>query len=75
MMPRRKIPATETQKWLGRTPWRAILMVAGSVLLGGTAVALWNRHALSEIQGHSPARSREPLDIEEIHQHEWDDAT
>jgi hypothetical protein len=44
--------------------WRTLLMLAGSALLGGTAVALWNRRALSEIQGHSPARSRQPLDLE-----------
>jgi hypothetical protein len=48
-----------------RTPgWRTLLMLAGSALLGGTAVALWNRRALSEIQGHSPARSQQPLDME-----------
>jgi hypothetical protein len=33
--------------------WRTLLMLAGSALLGGTAVALWNRRALSEIQEHS----------------------
>jgi len=44
--------------------WRTLFMLAGSALLGGTAVALWNRRALSEIQGHSPVRSRQPLDME-----------
>jgi hypothetical protein len=39
-------------------------MLAGSALLGGTAVALWNRRVLSEIQGHSRARARQPLDME-----------
>ena len=30
--------------------WRTFVMLAGSALLGGTAVALWNRRLLAEIR-------------------------
>lgn len=47
-----------------RPRWLGILMVAGSALLGGTAVALWNRRALMAIRRRSPAYQQEPLDAE-----------
>jgi len=35
---------------MGAPGWRTFLMLAGSALLGGTAVALWNRRLLAEIR-------------------------
>jgi hypothetical protein len=37
----------------GRGSWRTFLMLAGSALLGGTAVALWNRRLLADIRRES----------------------
>ena len=54
--------------------WRTFLFMFGSALAGGTAVALWNKRALSEIQGRSPARQREPLDPDMYKKGETDDA-
>jgi hypothetical protein len=35
---------------MGVRGWRTFLMLAGSALLGGTAVALWHRRLLGEIR-------------------------
>ena len=36
------------------------LLVVGSALLGGIAVALWNRRSLAEIRNQSPEKDSDP---------------
>lgn len=46
--------AANEEHWKqGKQPgrgWQTFLMLAGSALLGGTAVALWNRRLLAELR-------------------------
>lgn len=51
----------------GRKLWKTALFLAGSGLLGGVALVLWNRKELTEIQscGSQPVIDEPALELEE----------
>ena len=48
------------QKEQGSSRLKTSLLVVGSALLGGIAVALWNRRSLAEIRNQPPEKDSEP---------------